>query len=141
MDLRDEKVPIQPSAKGMVIVIFEHTGIFLREIRKILDLTLDGLFALDRSSVKTAREKQRELQRWSNIIAANTYKIPFSHTPDVLTDATAEFAFFILGCAARKTWPSEQTVREGRWTTWSERWLTSASGGCATGGRLYPRGS
>ena len=26
--------------------------------------------------------------------AANRHKIPFSNTPDVLTDATAEFAFF-----------------------------------------------
>jgi glyoxylate reductase len=50
--------------------------------------------------------------------AANKHRIPFSHTADVLTDATAEFAFFIMGCAARKTWPSEQMVREQRWSTW-----------------------
>jgi glyoxylate reductase len=50
--------------------------------------------------------------------SANTHKIPFSHTADVLTDATAEFAFFILGCVARKTWPSEQAVREQTWSTW-----------------------
>jgi len=50
--------------------------------------------------------------------AANTHKIPFSHTADVLTDATAEFAFLIMGCVARKTWPSEQMVREQKWSTW-----------------------
>jgi glyoxylate reductase len=50
--------------------------------------------------------------------SANKHKIPFSHTADVLTDATAEFAFLIMGCAARKTWPSEQMVREQKWTTW-----------------------
>ena len=50
--------------------------------------------------------------------AANTHKIPFSNTADVLTDATAEFAFLIMGCAARKTWPSEQMVREQTWSTW-----------------------
>lgn len=50
--------------------------------------------------------------------AANRHKIPFSNTADVLTDATAEFAFFIMGCAARKTWPSEQMVREQTWSTW-----------------------
>jgi glyoxylate reductase len=33
--------------------------------------------------------------------AANAHKIPFSHTADVLTDATAEFAFLIMGCVAR----------------------------------------
>lgn len=50
--------------------------------------------------------------------AANRHKIPFSNTADVLTDATAEFAFLIMGCAARKTWPSEQMVREQTWSTW-----------------------
>jgi glyoxylate reductase len=50
--------------------------------------------------------------------AANRHHIPFSHTADVLTDATAEFAFLIMGCAARKTWPSEQMVRERMWSTW-----------------------
>ncbi len=50
--------------------------------------------------------------------AANRHKIPFSHTADVLTDATAEFAFLIMGTAARKTWPSEQMVREQTWSTW-----------------------
>jgi glyoxylate reductase len=50
--------------------------------------------------------------------AANEHKTPFSHTPDVLTDATAEFAFLIMGAVARKTWPSEQQVREGTWSTW-----------------------
>ena len=50
--------------------------------------------------------------------AANAHKIPFSNTADVLTDATAEFAFLIMGCAARMTWPSEQMVREQTWSTW-----------------------
>lgn len=50
--------------------------------------------------------------------AANRHRIPFSNTADVLTDATAEFAFLIMGCAARMTWPSEQTVREQTWSTW-----------------------
>ena len=50
--------------------------------------------------------------------AANRHKIPFSNTADVLTDATAEWAFFIMGCAARKTWPAEQMVREKTWSTW-----------------------
>lgn len=57
--------------------------------------------------------------------AANRHKIPFSNTADVLTDATAEFAFLIMGCAARKTWPSEQMVRERTWSTWHphQPWL------------------
>ncbi len=50
--------------------------------------------------------------------AANRYQIPFTHTPDVLTDATAEFALLILGCVARKLYPSERLVRENRWGAW-----------------------
>src|SRR5438105_5249148 len=33
---------------------------------------------------------------------ANRYRIPFTNTAEVLTDATAEFAFFIVAAAARK---------------------------------------
>lgn len=50
--------------------------------------------------------------------AANKFKIPFSNTADVLTDATAEFAFFIMGCVARKTYSSERLVEEGKWPSW-----------------------
>lgn len=49
---------------------------------------------------------------------ANRYKIPFTNTADVLTDATAEFAFAILMAVSRKLWPSERMVREMRWGSW-----------------------
>jgi glyoxylate reductase len=49
---------------------------------------------------------------------ANRYKIPFTNTADVLTEATAEFAFFIMGAVARKLWPSEKLVRENQWGAW-----------------------
>jgi len=50
--------------------------------------------------------------------AANRHRIPFTHTPDVLTDATAEYAFFMLGAVARRLYPAELQVRERQWTTW-----------------------
>ncbi|MEE8348580.1 MAG: D-glycerate dehydrogenase [Acidobacteriota bacterium] len=50
--------------------------------------------------------------------AANLYGIPFTHTPDVLTETTAEFAFFMMGCVSRKLYPSERLVRQSRWETW-----------------------
>jgi glyoxylate reductase len=49
---------------------------------------------------------------------ANRYKIPFTNTADVLTEATAEFAFFILGALARKMWPAEHLTRENTWGYW-----------------------
>ncbi len=50
--------------------------------------------------------------------AANRYRVPFTHTPDVLTEATAEFAFFIMGALARRLWSCERMVREGQWGYW-----------------------
>jgi glyoxylate reductase len=49
---------------------------------------------------------------------ANKYKVPFTHTADVLTEATAEFAFFMLGLLARKMWPAEHLTRENQWGFW-----------------------
>src|SRR5438477_11276970 len=47
-----------------------------------------------------------------NRVDANKYRIPFTNTADVLTEATAEFAFFMMGMLARKMWQSEKLVRE-----------------------------
>jgi glyoxylate reductase len=49
---------------------------------------------------------------------ANRCKIPFSNTPDVLTEATAEFAFFALADLARRLWSAEHLVRENKWGYW-----------------------
>jgi len=49
---------------------------------------------------------------------ANRYGIPFTHTAEVLTDATAEFALAMLLAVSRKLAPSEELVREQRWGSW-----------------------
>lgn len=49
---------------------------------------------------------------------ANRYNIPFTHTADVLTEATAEFAFFMLANVARKLWPAEHLTRAHQWGYW-----------------------
>src|SRR5712672_320825 len=50
--------------------------------------------------------------------AANKYKVPFTNTADVLTEATAEFAFFMMGALARKLWTAEHLTRENKWGYW-----------------------
>ncbi|MEW6207658.1 MAG: NAD(P)-dependent oxidoreductase [Acidobacteriota bacterium] len=50
--------------------------------------------------------------------AANRYCIPFTNTADVLTEATAEFALFMLGAVSRKLYSSEKMVEENRWGSW-----------------------
>src|SRR5258706_3849452 len=49
---------------------------------------------------------------------ANRYKIPFTNTADVLTDATAEFAFFLMGAVSRRLWNAERLLRENHWSFW-----------------------
>ena len=50
--------------------------------------------------------------------AANRYRIPFTNTPDVLTEATAEFALFMLGAVSRRLYSSEALVRDHAWGFW-----------------------
>jgi glyoxylate reductase len=49
---------------------------------------------------------------------ANRYKIPFTNTADVLTEATAEFAFFMMGALARRMWTAEHLTRDNQWGYW-----------------------
>jgi glyoxylate reductase len=49
---------------------------------------------------------------------ANRYKIPFTNTADVLTEATVEFAFFMMGALSRKLWSAEHLTRENQWGYW-----------------------
>ena len=62
-------------SKAAASVTFKHAGLFLREVDQILDLGFSGLFEQNRQTLKEARIGQRKIQRWSNIIAANIFKI------------------------------------------------------------------
>lgn len=62
-------------AKAASEATTRHAAIFLAEVRQALDQSFDALFAEDRTGLKQAREKQRRVQRWSNIIAANIFKV------------------------------------------------------------------
>jgi glyoxylate reductase len=50
--------------------------------------------------------------------AASRRGIPVGHTPDVLTDATADLTFALLMAAARKLPEAARAVRDGDWLTW-----------------------
>src|SRR5262245_46447269 len=50
--------------------------------------------------------------------AASRHRIPFSNTADVLTEATAEFALFMLGAVSRKLYSSEKLVENCEWDSW-----------------------
>ncbi len=50
--------------------------------------------------------------------AATRLGIPVGHTPDVLTEATADLAFALLLAAARKLPEAIRAVHDGDWLTW-----------------------
>jgi Na+/phosphate symporter len=58
-----------------IVVTFEHTGIFLREVAEVVNDGFEGLVEYDRQKLKRATQGQRRIQQWSNIIAANIFKV------------------------------------------------------------------
>jgi glyoxylate reductase len=53
-----------------------------------------------------------------DVNAATARKIPVGNTPDVLTDATADFAFALMMAVARRIPEAERFVRAEKWKTW-----------------------
>lgn len=58
-----------------------------------------------------------------DVAAATARRIPVGNTPDVLTDATADFAFALLMAAARRLPEGSANVRQGEWHTWGPQTL------------------
>ena len=50
--------------------------------------------------------------------AASARGIPVGHTPDVLTETTADLAWALLMAGARRLGEAERAVRAGDWPTW-----------------------
>ncbi len=65
---------IKDSAAATEVTV-RHMGIFLREVQRVLCIGFDGLFEQNRQKLKEAREGQRKVQQWSNVIAANIFKV------------------------------------------------------------------
>ncbi len=61
-----------------------------------------------------------------DVQAATARKIPVGNTPDVLTDATADFAFALMMAAGRRLIEADRYVREGKWKTWGPKLLLGA---------------
>ncbi|HEY9163178.1 MAG TPA: D-glycerate dehydrogenase [Magnetovibrio sp.] len=62
--------------------------------------------------------------------AARNAGIPVGHTPDVLSDATADLTWLLLLAAARRAFEGEKMVRDDAWTGWTPTQLmgTQVSG-------------
>jgi glyoxylate reductase len=53
-----------------------------------------------------------------DVPAATERGIVVCNTPGILTDTTADFAFTLMACVARRVMEAEKYVRAGRWKTW-----------------------
>jgi len=62
-----------------------------------------------------------------DIPLATARGIPVGNTPDVLTDATADFAWSLLMAAARRVVEADRFTRAGYWQTWEPDLLLGSS--------------
>jgi glyoxylate reductase len=90
---------------------------------------VDGLLCLlteniDSEVMDTAGSQLKVISNYAvgfdniDIAAATERKIPVGNTPDVLTDATADFSFALMMSAGRRVLEGDRYVREGKWKTW-----------------------
>lgn len=96
----------------------------------------DGLLCLVTESIDAALiaegERLRVISQLAvgvdniDLEAATARGIPVGHTPDVLTEATADMAFALLLAAARRMPEAVDSVRAGRWLTWEPMILLGA---------------
>lgn len=103
----------------------------------------DGLICLLTDSIDAQLINQAEnLQVISQVAvgvdnidlkAAASRGIPVGHTPDLLTDATADLTFALILAAARRLGEAIDYARSGRWQTWG---LTTLLGESVHGATL-----
>jgi glyoxylate reductase len=73
-----------------------------------------------------------------DLAAARERGIPVGHTPEVLTDATADLAFALILALARRLPEGSAAVRDGEWVTWEPDWLLGRDVHGATLGIVGP---
>lgn len=90
---------------------------------------VDGILSLltdriDGEVMDTAGEQLKVISNHAvgfdniDVNAATARGIPVGNTPDVLTDATADFAFTLMMSAGRRVLEADRYVRDGKWKTW-----------------------
>ena len=77
--------------------------------RQAMDVASPGLKVISNCAVGVDNVDLREATRRG---------IPVGHTPGVLTDTTADFAFALLMAAGRRIVEADRFTRNGQWKTW-----------------------
>lgn len=93
----------------------------IRGVDGILSLLTDRI---DADAMVAAGDQLKVISNFAvgfdniDIDAATARRIPVGNTPDVLTDATADFSFTLMMTAGRRILEGDRYVREGQWKTW-----------------------
>lgn len=105
-----------------------------RTIQELSDLEADGLLCLLTDTIDAevmdVSPNLRVISTYSvgfdhiDLNAAEQRDIAVGHTPGVLTETTADYAWALLMTAARRTVEGNRYVEEDRWETWQPRLLT-----------------
>jgi len=90
------------------------------QIDGIVSLLTDGMDAEFMDAAPRLRVISNYAVGYDNVDvpAATQRGIPVGHTPGVLTETTADFAFTLLMATARMVVQGMDYVRAGKWTTW-----------------------
>src|SRR5271165_6747642 len=105
----------EPPAKNVIVEkVREGIDGLITTLRDKIDVEV---FEADKGTLKCVAQYAVGVDNIDRA-AADRHKIPFTHTPDVLTEATAEFAFFALAALSRRLWTAEKLVRENQWGFW-----------------------
>jgi glyoxylate reductase len=116
--------------RGFQVEVYADTepppkSLIVEKVRSGVDALITTLRDLiDEEVFKAGRDTLRVVAQYAagvdNIdrAAANRYLIPFTNTAEVLTEATAEFALFMMGAVSRKLYSSEKLVAANEWGSW-----------------------
>jgi glyoxylate reductase len=113
-DLEVFQGPEAPPKSLIIDKVKSGTDALITTLRDTID---DEVFEAGKGALKVVAQIAVGFDN-INRADANRYKIPFTHTADVLTEATAEFAFFMMGDLARRMWTAEHLTRENKWGFW-----------------------
>lgn len=111
------------------VVSWDESGIMPRVLLKKWLADAEGLLSVGAQAVKIDADllkhasKLRVIAQSSvgydnvDIAACTATGVPFGNTPGVLTEATADLAFLLVMCAARRIKESLAIVQKGQWGT------------------------
>ena len=105
----------EPPPKSLIIEkVKSGIDALLTALRDTID---EDVFAAGAGTLKVVAQMAVGIDN-IDLAAATRWRIPVTTTADVLTEATAEFALFMMGSVSRKLYSSEKLVEENQWAFW-----------------------